>query len=1342
MNLPSGIRPLWFVSVLLVWLPGHVATAQVAEGWTARHWTVEDGLPVDSINAMTRGRDGYLWLATMDGLVRFDGERFEVFDTANSPGLEVNRLLVLEHAGDGALWMASENMRLVRWMDGKFRTFGRTDGLPDSAVISLSLGPREIWAGTDAGVARWTGDGFQQIQAEDWSERTTAIVQSDNGGLWLGADSGRLARRWEGAELERARVAGRVWRLLPDQDGGAWIAHEQGLAYWSPTGPVREVIDNLPIRRIELDRSALVLRTNDRLYRFEAGELEYLGPAQDDSGRDPLSLASGNELWLNRADGLALDGEIRLRLDRNVTGWHVDEAGGLLVATAGDGLYRLARADVKRLSGPEALNEAAVYPIVRAPDDRVWIGTSGQGVFVVEPGTNRAVRLAASTLPGLVLSLLPEDGNNGWVGGHGLWRVDEGVAHQQQVPAALTEETVHALFRDRRDRLWVGTRDGGLWRSDADGWKRLDLPEEQAMAKLRVIAEHDDTIWLGSNGDGLLRSREADVFEAVAPSSEAPGALIRALHFDARGRLWIGTEDRGLCRLDQPGAALAEIAIRCLNRSHGLPHDGIHQILDDGLDRLWMSSNRGLFSASLDELQAALEGAMLNPRLFTEADGMANREANGGVQSAGTIDAAGRVWFPTMRGPAILDPARLTTRLSAPAAVIEEVRMPGLALTPRGESLQLPVGTRNLSLHFTAPEFSDPGHLRFETRSGLEDTWQAVGTRRIVDFTNLSPGVLEFEIRARLGNSPPGPAAALALAIPPRFYQTRLFRVALTVLTVALLMLAWRRRELRQTAERARLEQEVVKRTRELARAKDQVEQAHDRVAAQARQLQQLDEEKRSFFANISHELRTPLTLLLGPLEHDGDADALVEQLPLMRRNARRLNRLVEQILDLQRIEGGQIAVQPELHDLTEWAEGVTALFRSLAERLEIRLRFESPAEGVLAWFDAAQMEKVLGNLLSNALKYCRPGDAVTVRVDHDAERAAIRVEDTGPGIAPEHLAHLFDRFYRAALPDSSIEGSGIGLALAHELIRLHQGDLSCSSEIGTGSCFHLHWPAQARAGTLRRKPAAEPDEGAESTATPPGDRDIERTEASDAMRILVVDDNADLRHWLAGALGGRYEVDQAADGRAALERMKQTLPDLVVTDWMMPELDGPGLLDAMRSDDTLSSVPAVLLTARAEDSDRLHGLQAGAVAFVAKPFRLDQLEAQIDNLIALRMRLRQAQAEHADPVAEPQESEESEWLQRLRRSVAHCLHDPDFGVAALADTMAIGRTGLFRRLKDEADISPSALIRQMRLERARELLGVHAGSVSEVAYAVGFNSLDGFSRAYRGYFGKAPSAR
>jgi CheY-like chemotaxis protein len=392
-----------------------------------------------------------------------------------------------------------------------------------------------------------------------------------------------------------------------------------------------------------------------------------------------------------------------------------------------------------------------------------------------------------------------------------------------------------------------------------------------------------------------------------------------------------------------------------------------------------------------------------------------------------------------------------------------------------------------------------------------------------------------------------------------------------------------------------------------------------------------------------------------------------------------------------------------------------------------------------MAWFDATQMEKVLGNLLSNAIKYCRQGDRVTVRVSSADEDAVIEVDDSGPGIGPEHLPRLFDRFYRAAPSDSPIEGTGIGLALARELVLLHGGDLTVDSTLGRGTCFRLHWPARAADGRLSPPVCEEPATGGETVAS--GESPVRAADSpDDAPLILVADDSADLRRWLRHLLGARYRVAEAHDGQSAWQQMASQPPDLVISDWMMPGMSGIELVEKMRDDDALQGVPVIVLSARGEVSDQIQGLDAGAVAYVRKPFRPEFLQAQIDSLLALRFRLRRVLAGQPAPMLD--RPEESVWMRRVRAVVAAGLHDPDFGVEALAEALAIGRTGLFRKLKEECGQSPSTLLREARLARAAELLDERAGTVSEIAYAVGFNSLEGFTRAFANRFGQRPSER
>ena len=1307
----------------------------VDDDWSLSRWDASDGLPVNSINAMVRDEHGYLWLATMDGLVRFDGLHFEIFNAHNTPGLAGNRLLVLERDPTGALWMATEDTRLIRRANGRFQTLDDRNGLPAASVIALSVA-ESVWVGTTRGAARWTGEHFDALPVEQWQEATTAITQAPDGTVWLGARNGQLARVGPAGQWSTAQVDGRVWQLLLDGDS-VWVAHEAGLSRWNQTGLESVLGEGQPVHRMDRVAGQLVFWAEETLYRLEHDQPVRLQAGQAGSRREPLARVSPDGLWLITRAGLALDGRSILESDRGITSWIADNDGSLLLGTGGDGLYRLSRRIVRQPAGALILNEASVYPIVRGPDQRLWFGTSNDGLYVLEPDGGPARRVAEDGLPGTIMTVLPAEHGRLWVGGEGLWLLEGNDAGQPGVPETLREEMILALFKDRSGRLWIGTRDHGLWLKQAGRWMPAALPQHWANAAVRVIAEDNDQVWFAGKGAGLMRYRDGVGFKEVLSGSSAPGRLIRALHFGPQGRLWIGTENLGLCRLDTPAAeAIDPDRVRCLDQDNGLPHHGIHQVLDDGQGRWWMSTNQGVFSVGFDQIAAAFDGALLSPRLFTEADGMADREANGGVQSAGTVDHLGRIWFPTMRGPVMIDPARIDGLAPAPAAVISAVILDQKSLPVDGPRLELPVNTGRLSVQFTAPEFSRPEQLLFEVRGlGGDPDWQALGTRREVDFTNLSPGQFRLEVRARLSSAAPGPATALTLIIPPRFYQTGWFRALIGLVLASLALLAWRWRERRLQAQRARLETLVAQRTRDLAAERD-------RSAQQAQRLEQLDQEKRAFFANISHELRTPLTLLLGPLEEvDPGSDALVEQLPLMRRNARRMHRLVEQILDLQRIEAGQLTIKPEIHDLGAWTRASVALFEPLSQRRRLTLTLRIDSEGVLAWFDAAQMEKVLGNLLSNAIKYCGAGDAIEVLVERDGELARIIVSDTGPGIAPEHVPKLFDRFFRAALHDGAVEGTGIGLALARDLMALHGGSIEVHSQPGQGTAFTLQWPAQARAGQLVPEPcqAALPA-GSKAPAHPAATPHV----VADAPRVLVVDDNEDLRHWLSHSLGGRFTVDTADNGHTALGRLADRLPDLIISDWMMPGMDGLELIERVQRHPDWQGIPVILLTARSDVADQLKALDAGAVAFVPKPFRIDLLIAQIDSLLGLRLRLRQIFADRQKPIdADPADAEptdagptEASWMSRVQQLIDQRLHEPDFDVEALA----IGRTGLFRRLKQEADISPSALLREARMNRARHLLGAGAGNVSEIAYAVGFNSLDGFSRAYRKAFGAPPS--
>lgn len=1330
------------------------AQAEIAPGWSMLHWGVEDGLPVGSINAMAQDDEGYLWLATMDGLVRFDGHHLQIYDSASHPGLDSNRLIRLERDGD-ALWLLTENRHLLRYADGEFQHLGIEHGLPDEHIAALKNANGRWWVGTRSGAAWWDGERFQALDQQRWPDHTNALVGHPDGSVWIASRNGRLGRWREGRMEIVAELGEPIWALALDPVAGLWLGHHSGASRWhdgkleSLTASPQALSD---VIRIEFaPDNSMYLHTSVTLFGYAGGRLEVLADPLHRSGPQPIvfSLPGSDEFVINRGRELRRAGERIFSGPARINALMADREQNIWVATAGDGLYRLRANSLTHYLGHPELGATPAYPISADSEGRIWIGTSGAGFFILDRD-GRVLDAAAVDQPmETVYSLLPPEtaDDAAWIGGLGLYRWQAGRFLQQGIPPKLAGARINALYRDRDGSVWAGTNRDGLWRLASGQWRQVGLPAGLIGARVRVLLEDGSgTIWMGTNGDGLLRGNGND-FEHIGPPQGLPSLLVRALHLDDHGRLWIGTETHGLCRIANPAASLDALQISCLDRSHGLFHHGIHQVLEDRADHLWLSSNIGIFGAdravleeALDAVAAGRKGPLIGPTAFVNVDGLPNREANGGVQSAGTTGPDGRLWFPTMSGPVAIDPTGMETQQIKPVALITGIGAGNRLRSPDRSVLELPVGPRDINFSFTAPSFVSPRTLQFEYRlRDHEQAWRGPTNHREVEYINLPHGEYSFEVRARVGSGAAGPIAAQLLRIPPRLIERSSFQAIIAAMLMGLAAFAWRRRDKRNQADRARLRNMVASRTSELNQEKAQAELARDEITRQAERLRKLDSEKRAFFANISHELRTPLTLLLGPLDqfHD-NPQQLTDQVPLMHRNARRLNRLVEQLLDLQRIEGGQLRISPELHDLVAWTESLTELFRPLADQRRIEIRMERPKEGLLAWFDRGQMEKVLGNLLSNAIRYCRAGDRVCIELARDGEMARVRIEDNGPGIPARHLPNLFERFYRATEPDSPIEGTGIGLALSRDLIQLHGGDIAVESEPGSGTTFTLHWPARATDGHLHRsrdlirqdrivdREVAQPEDGTERQP----------------RKLLLVDDNPDIREWLGRSLNAEFSVVTASDGVEALQRIDEALPDLVVSDWMMPNLDGIELLREMEKRPECKGLPVIMLTARGDIGDRIGAYHAGAIAFVAKPFNLDVLRAQIDSILEQQQRLRRRLAEEGAPggLDRSMQAVESKFARLVSEAVDQNLHDPEFGVEQLAAELNMDRSVLFRKVREEFSITPSELLRDRRLQVARDLLQRREGSVSEVAYAVGFGSIDGFSRAFARKYGISPS--
>ncbi|MES1242477.1 MAG: ATP-binding protein, partial [Acidobacteriota bacterium] len=1206
--------------------------------------------------------------------------------------------------------------------------------------------------------------------------------ETRDGALWIHTEQGHVARYAGGVFTSCARPrqgraacdsreSGDAWyTLLTLDDAGAlWLSGPSGLLRWEDGG-LREVPGWGYV--VEDGRGEVLLSTPDRLllYRgFSGRPIETVRRA-DSAGTHRLlpgrSLRIGpdGEEWIAWRNTLYRDGVPVLSLPSPLSTFNSVEIHGegtlwATTSTAGE-LHALHPARVSTVV--DGLPNPAVYPVYEDRDGTILAG----GYEFLAGLPLGARRFEARPQPPIfksnVMSFLRDRAGALWVGTlRGLFVQGPGGF----LPAddeALRMSSVFALYEDSRGVLWAGTQ-RGLARREAPvaggRWSWIRPEDGFPFSFTRVIREtKDGALWFGTNGAGVIRLKDGR-FTAVTRAQGLSSDVVRAIWIAPDGRLWIGTEGRGLNRLDPATVGLERPRIAVLTTRQGLFSNGIHQVLGDGLGNVWMSSNQGIFRARLADLEAVADG--VRPRVetvsYTERDGMRTPEANGGVQDAGLRDRAGNLWFPTQDGLVRIDP-RTALRPGAPAQVhVVRLRVGADEVPLVAGAARLSPAQRSFAVEFTAPSFQAPEQRRFRYRLAPYDrAWVDSGTGREAVYTKVPPGRYVFEVAAAGPDGEWSPVpAAVRLEVVPRFFETRLFLAAVILAAAALAFAGFRLRGVRQRARRVELGRLIEERTAT--------------IAEQAEKLREVDRLKTQFFANVSHELRTPLTLMLGPLRDilDGRSGPLREdlagQIELALRNAERLLGLVDQFLDVARLDSGRLRLRPERGDLAEVVRRRVEAFLPLAERRGVELSLEAPPGPVAADFDEAQIEKVFDNLLINALKFTPEGGGVRVALAASPDEVEVRVEDDGPGIPADRLSRVFERFYQV----QAGPGAGIGLSLARQLVELHQGSIAVASEPGRGARFTVR--------LKRRLP--EPDTGPLASATkpvfpsPPPDLDDARaippdptpSPDEDRTTVLVVDDNADMRAYIRRHLEPAYRVVEAADGLQGLERARSLLPDVVVSDVMMPGLDGNALFRGLREDPELELTPVILLTAKASAESRIQGLRDGVDDYLVKPFDPRELKARVDNLLASRRRLMERiGAAPALPPPQPpppraplaprplrvSEIElppvtpaDESLLARVKGLIEEHLGDTDLTVESLAAALGCDRSYLLRKLRALTGEPPSALIRSLRLQRAEQLLAAGAGSVGEIAYAVGFKSVAHFSNAFQERYGERPSA-
>lgn len=1345
----------------------------VDPAFTYDHWTVEDGLPVNSINQILQSGKGYIWIGTYDGLVRFDGIRFKVYKSSEYPGLPGNRIINLAETPDGTLWLRTEQEKLVRFREDTFRTVTTKDGLLNNRIHCFFKDENgRLWIGTESGITIYENNELRPYHPEIIDERINLIYVDENGVLWYKSDTTFSLYRFDGTQkkaIAHFRETNYPTPFLTLSDGST-IFVTKGHVYQFNKGTIVQW-PNLPpdLTIIDLfenpDGSVMGTTLKHGIVKLSGKRMEQINPGYRGrlmpgfGGRMGETLfTSGENTWAVGDQSVLFNYKRVFSFPNQITDFVYDTEGGFWFGTSNAGLFRLKPNLFKTYS----VNDKAVYPVIESKDGSIWFG------YDKKIGRLKNDKLytdfqSEQNLDAAFVSSILERKNGDLIAGLGQGGIsklsrDGKTFIPFSIPVAPDEKklSAYALFEDRDGRLWMGTNKG-VFLKTRNNWEKFDL---MTSGYVRYFTQAPDgSIWMGSYGGGIFRYN-SEKFKNYTLTAGLASNLIRTIYVDTTSDrnnyvLWIGSEDKGLNRLSVKNGVPDFSGIVHYDENVGLYDNVVHQILVDEHDRFWMSGNKGISWVNRAELERFANGksSKIYVTSYTERDGLRNREANGGVQSAGIISSNGNIWFPTQDGLVMVNPDNITQNGIPPPVVIEQIRSKEKLIMKQEGQVILQPDQRDIEIAYTGLSFMVPEKVRFRYRlNGFNDNWIEAGTRRTAFYTNVPTGNYEFEVLAanNEGIWSPEPTT-LTIEILPFFYETTTFYVALFVLAGLMVAGFVHMRTARLKKREAELEQSVQERTRELEKEKEKTE-------AQARELRKLDEMKNQLFTNISHEFRTPLTLIISPLKKllknnsNLIADKAVPEVNRVLRNSQRLRRLIDQILDLSKLEVGELKLQVTEMELVDFMSTMVDLFKPLSKEQDQMLEFKTDIAELLLYADSDAMEKILANLLSNAIKFTPPGGNITVELLETDDECQIKVRDSGIGIPEEKQRYIFDRFYQVDASSTRVaEGTGIGLALVKNLVELHHGSITVDSVEGEGTEF-----------TVILKKGKEHFNESDIDPVVEGDFSIDRdakvysgygfdfdeneaVQDPDRPTVLVVEDNSDMRAFVASVLSDNFSVIKAADGEVALDLIKENLPDLIVADIMMPKMDGMKLNGELKKDPMLETIPVIFLTAKTEQDSKLEGFRKGADDYLTKPFDSELLIARVENIIKKRQRLRERILQEGIDSREkirnaPEPNKLISFLGQVREVLERRFADPDFSVQELSQELHMDRTQLYRKLKEETDKSPQQFISDFRMQKAGQMLEEKVGNISEVAYATGFNTLSYFNKVFKQYYEVNPS--
>ena len=1378
--------------ILLYWLVSIFSSHGVAQSSYIKfdQLTAENGLPQEHVFAVLEDKKGFLWLGMDSGLARYDGYSFKTYthDSEDSTSISSNFIRVIFEDESGYLWIGTDGGGLSRFNphNEQFTNFKKQPNNSNSLSGNRVYGIAEdksgaIWVAT-------LNNGLNQIVFNDFNNSAcnslpcfthyrnspdetnslvddniwTMIIDSKNQ-LWAGTVSGGLDRLDLNDAIDKKVVfehfqnevnnplsisSNSIKAIYEDKQGTLWVGTEfEGLNRFDEKSEnfISWQFDQNDLQSLSHNHVSCILEdsSGDLWVGTNGGGLNIFDRKKENFIR--------HEFTPN--DPYTINGNL-------INTMHESRAGVLWLGMVNKGLNLVdpQKQLIKHyypISGQSgSLSGNLIKAIYEDKKGEIWVGAHNNGLSHFDPDegefTDYLQPIKSGNIAKNNVQRIYEDRNgNFWIGtdGAGLFlfdRKDKSFSEFNKTTngSGLSGKGVWAICEDLRGNLWIGTADGGLnqfnpqtkifrhFRYDRNNPSGINSND------IRVVFEdHLGILWIGTYGGGLNRFNPIDetfihyTFEKGKVGSISNDIITDIFESPITRELWIGTFGGGLNRFNR----LTE-SFTVYKEKEGLSNDVVKSIEEDAEGNLWVSTLKGI-----SKFQTNTETFLS----FSTSDGLQGNSFNLG---ASCFSENGVMYFGGTNGMNVFSPDKLQ-KLSVGnyASLITDLKIFNRSIAPGEEirdriilekaidetkAISIPYFIDDFTFEFTALDFARADNIKYAYQmEGVNEEWNYTdASRRYASFSNLPPDDYVFKVKA---SNTEGvwseQVTELDVNILPAPWKTSWAYVLYALLTLLSIF---------------------ILRKYEMARFKLKNELKLERL--QRKKVKELNEMKLQFFTNISHEIRTPLTLILSPIKDlisTGDIRKETRtELEVINRNANRLLLLVNQLLEFRKQEAGHTDLQVAKGNFKQFMLEVFLSFKDFAQRRNIEFTLDAFHDDIPMWFDTEKMERVFFNLLSNAFKFTPDNGKISIQLKQSENTLQIIIEDNGQGISEQDLPNVFDRFYKfESNYQGNYLGSGIGLALVKKLIELHHGTINVQSKLEEYARFTIDLPmgmkhfeeAEIISNFKSSEDASfyqiENKENlkAESIDLPTG-----------APVLLIVEDNADVRAYLYKLFCKQYRIHEAINGLEGWEKAMEYIPDLIISDIMMPEMDGIDLCKKAKTTIETSHIPIILLTARSSSIYRTEGFETGADDYITKPFDSALLKLRVKNLITSRKQLREKFSRNLN--IEPSDiaitTRDQQLLQLAIEVVEKHMDDSTFDVGDLAKEIGVSRPVLYRKLPAITDSTPNEFIRIIRLKRAAQIFEKSDYSIADVCHQIGFKTPKYFSKCFKEFFGVLPS--